>query len=303
MSKKKLITPIVMTVGIVLCSIARLFTISQTDMKLGSIKHGYEVICNALYYGVLVVSAVLAAVFAASPKKSGEDAAGIRLSGKSAAAVGFGLLAVGVGTAYDAVLMTKVGSAATFFMAAGFVFAALFIICAFVTLYKKEVAPGLGFAYSLGGIYFMLRGVFCFMSRMVVAAIPEYLIEELCAVFGGVFFVIMGQLFTGNEGRLTRKMLCGWGTGTAALTLSALLGTAAAKLFLGSEVSRWIVLTSVEADKYFQSVRGVDGYRLAFPSFSNIGLGILAVVTVIAVSAGGRSCAAPTGDIQLNSER
>lgn len=287
MSKKNLVTPIVMAVGIVLCAIARLFTISQTDMKLGSINHGYEVICNVLYFGVLVVSAVLAAVFAASSKKSEENAAaGIRLSGKSAVAVGFGLLAVGIGAAYDAVLTTKIGLVSTVFMVVGFVFAALFVVCAFVTLYKKEITPGLGFAYSFGGIFFVMRGVFCFMSKMVVAAIPEYLIEVLCAVFGGVFFVMMGQVFTGNEGKLTRKLFCGWGTGAAVLTLSAWLGTAAAKLFLGSEISQWIVFTSAEANKYFQSVQGADGYRLAFPSFANIGLGILAVIIVFVVCIG-----------------
>lgn len=288
MIKKRMVTPLVMTAGIVLCAIARLFTISQTDMKLGSINHGYEIVCNAVYYGVLLAAAVVAAVFAVFPKRNAEDdTAGtfLRLvvSGKSAVAVGFGLLAIGVGAAYDAVLTQNNGLVSLIFKAAGFAFAVLFVVCAFAALYKKEITPGLGFACSLGGIYFVLRGVFCFMNRMVVGGIPEYLIEVLCSVLGGVFFAVAGQLFTGNEGKLTRKMLCVWGVGAAVLPLSALLGTAAAKLFLGGEISGWIVFTSVEADKYFQSVRGADGYRLAFPAFANIGLGIFAVIMVLAV--------------------
>ncbi len=297
MTKKRLVTPIVMIVGIVLCAAARLFMISQTDMALGSINHGYEIVCNALYYGVLAAAAIAGAVFAVSPasspklkrKEDGEEDAPeiipkIIISGKNAAAVGFGLLAVGLGAGYDAVLTENKGLVFTIFKIAGFAFAVLFIVCAFMVLYKKEIKPGVGFACSFGGVYFVMRGVFCFMNRMVVAAIPEYLIEVLCSVLGGVFFVRAAQVFTGNEGRRTRRKLFAWGISAAALPLSALIGTAAAKLFLGSGISGRIVLTSVEADRFFQSVSGVDGYKLAFPAFANIGLGILAVLVVLAAS-------------------
>ncbi len=297
MTKKRIVTPIVMIMGIVLCAVARLFMISRTDMKLGSISHDYEIVCNAVYYGVMAAAAVAAAIFARSPvsspeikqEENGEEDAPkiipkLIISGKGAVAVGFGLLAVGLGAGYDAVLTENNGLVFTIFKIAGLAFAVMFIICAFTALYKKEINPGLGFACSFGGVYFVMRGVFCFMNRMVVAAIPEYLIEVLCSVLGAVFFVMVGQVFTGNEGKLTRKALCAWGVGASALSLSALIGTAAAKLFLGSEISERIVLTSVEADRYFQSVQGVDGYKLAFPAFANIGLGIFAVIVVLVVS-------------------
>lgn len=299
MTKKRMVTPIVMIAGIVLCAAARLFMISQTDMALGSINHGYEIVCNALYYGVMLAAAVAAAIFAASPAISPEKnrpenresnpdkdtppvIPKLIISGKGAAAVGFGLLAVGLGAGYDAVLIENNGLVFTIFKIAGFVFAVMFIVCAFAALSKKEIKPGLGFACSLGGIYFVMRGVFCFMNRMVVAAVPEYLTEVLCSVLGGVLFVITGLVFTGNEGKCTRKMLCAWGVGSAALSLSALIGTAAAKLFL-SGISERIVLTSVEADRYFQLVEGADGYKMAFPAFANIGLGIFAVIMVLTV--------------------
>lgn len=288
-----------MCVGIVLCTAARVFTISQTDMKLGSINHGAGVLCNVLYYGVLVAAAVLAAVFGVKGEKEPQTAPH-RISGGGAVAMGFGLLALGLGVAYDAVLVQKTGIISTIFMIVSFAFAAAFVVASFVTLYNKEIAPALGFAYSFGGIFFVLRGIFCFMNRMAIATIPEYLIDVLCAVFGGVFFVMVGKLFSGNEGVLTRKMLLAWGTGAASLTLSALLGTAVAKLFLGEKISQWIVFTSKEAAKYFQAVQGVDGYRLAFPAFANIGLGIFTAATVIALSLSGKNSALPTADNQPN---
>lgn len=273
-----MITPAVMIIGIVLCTAARVFTISQTDMRFGSIVHGYEVVCNALYYGMILLSAVLAAVFAPPARASVDSGDGF--SGCTAA-VGFGLLAVGAGAGCDALSMMGVFS--PIYVAVCIAFAAAFVITAFITLTKKEIPRGLGFAYSFGGIYFVLRGIFCFMNRMVVANVPEYLISVLSAVLGGLFFAMAGKLFSGNEGRMTRRMLCAWGVGTSVMTISATLGAAAAKLFLGDEISQCIVLTSADAAEYHELVRGVDGYRLACPAFSDIGLGVLALIVVIAV--------------------
>lgn len=292
-----MITPAVMIIGIVLCTAARVFTISQTDMRFGSIVHGYEVVCNALYYGMILLSAVLAAVFAVPPARvSAESETDARPDGfgGGTAAVGFGLLAVGAGAGCDALSMMGVFS--PIYVAVCIAFAAAFVITAFITLTKKEIPRGLGFAYSFGGIYFVLRGIFCFMNRMVVANVPEYLISVLSAVLGGLFFAMAGKLFSGNEGRMTRRMLCAWGVGTSVMTISATLGAAAAKLFLGDEISQCIVLTSADAAEYHELVRGVDGYRLACPAFSDIGLGVLALIVVIAVCLRG-SEAAVSADI------
>lgn len=284
MIKKQLIPSVALCIGTLLCTAARVLTIAQTDVKLGSIKHGAGVLCNALYFGVLIAIAVLAAVLAAPTSGKTEKSTPPKLTHGGAVAVGFGLLALGCGVAYDAIFVTKIGIISTIFMIVSFAFAAAFAVLGFITLYKKEITPALGFAYSFGGVFFALRGIFCFMNRMAIATIPEYLLDVLSAVFGGVFFVMLGKLLSGNEGTLTRRMAVAWGTGAAELTLSAFLGTAAAKLFLGKEVSQWIVLTSAEANKYFQSVKGVDGYRLAFPAFASVGLGVLAAACVFALS-------------------
>lgn len=293
MIKKQLIPSVALCVGTLLCTAARVLTIAQTDMKLGSIKHGAGVLCNSLYFGVLIAMAVLAAVFAAPTNGKMGKASPPRLSGGGAVAVGFGLLALSCGTAYDAIFVTKIGIISTIFMIVSFAFAAVFAVLGFITLYKKEITPALGFAYSFGGIFFALRGIFCFMNRMAIATIPEYLLDVLSAVFGGIFFVMAGKLLSGNEGALTRKMIIAWGTGAAELTLSTFLGTAAAKLFLGKEVSQWIVLTSAEANRYFQSVQGLDGYKLAFPAFASVGLGILAAACVFALSLGAKDSEKP----------
>ncbi len=305
MNKKRLINPVVMMIGIVLCTAARVFVISRTDMRFGSIVHGYEVVCNLLYFGTLAAAAVSAAVFAVSPgKRSAEDdtvPTRFDVSGSGAVAVGFGLLAVGAGAVCDAVSMMKTDDSSGVFIAICFVFAAAFAIVAFYTLYKKEITPGLGFVYSFGGIYFVLRGIFCFMNRMVVSDVPEYTISVLSAVFGGLLFAAAGKLFSGNEGRITRRMFCVWSVGASVLTISALLGTAAAKLFLGDEISQCIVFTSADAAEYHELVKGVDGYRLAFPAFSDIGLGILAVTLVLAVCLFGKEKPIPN-DSSENAE-
>jgi len=272
-------------------------------MRIGSIVHGSEILCSALYFGVLAAAAVTAIIAVSSKREGDDDATPTRLdvSGGGAVAMGFGLLAVGLGAAYDAIMSVKTGPASAAFMVVSFVFAAVFVVFGFTTLYKKEISPGLGFAYSFGGIFFVLRGIFCFMNHMVVAAVPEYLIDVLCSVFGGLLFAMAGKLFSGNEGRMTRKMFCAWSVGAAVLTVSALLGTAAAKLFLGGEISQCIVLTSAEAAEYYEMVKGVDGYRLAFPAFANIGLGVFAVTAVLAVCLFGKEKPVPN-DNSDNSE-
>lgn len=292
MAKKHLITPIVLAVGIVLCSAARVFAISQTNMTIGVLNHNTAVLCNVLFYGLVAVTAILAAVFVNTVKGDNEKQP-IRISDGGSTAVGFGLMAAGVGIGYDAVLSMKCPSGSTVFMIIGFVFAAAFVALAFITLYKKEITAGMGFATSFGGVFCVLKGVFFFREHMVVATIPEYLIEALSTVIGGLFFVMAGKLLTGNEGRFTRKMFVVYGSAVSALSLSALLGAATAKLFLGEAVSEKIAFTHTQAVRYFQLMQGIDGYMLSFPAFANIGVGILAAIMVIAVSLNRKSEVSP----------
>lgn len=298
MAKKRLITPIILAVGIVLCSVVRVFAVSRTDMSIGSLYHGSEILCNVLYYGVIIVAAVVAAVFGKYPKSASGSFSEFRISGGGAVATGFGLLALAIGAAYDGIITIKNPAGSAVFAVIGFVFALAFAVIAFVTLYKKEIKPALGFAYSFGGIYFVLKGVFFFREHMVVAAIPEYLIEVLSIVFGAIFFAMAGKLFTGNGGKIAVRMLYACGTASAVLTLSALIGAAASKLFLGEKIRQKIVFTSTQAVEYSQSVRGYDGYAMSFPAVANIGLGIMTAAVIIALAFEDK--AAPTDNLSLN---
>lgn len=283
MAKKHLITPIVLVVGIVLCSAARAFAISQTNMAIGVLNHNSAVLCNVLFYGLIAATAVLAAVFSDTAKTDGEKGQ-FRMSGLGSTMVGFGLMAAGIGIGYDALLSMKCPSGSTVFMVISFVFAAAFVALAFIMLYKKEITAGMGFACSFGGVFCVLKGVFYFREHMVVATIPEYLIEALSTVLGGLFFVMAGKLLTGNEGRFTRKMLLAYSSALSALTLSALFGAVVAKLFFSEAISQKIAFTHVQAVQHFQSMQGIDAYMLAFPALANVGLGVLATVMVIAIS-------------------
>lgn len=299
MPKKCPITPVILIIGVVLCAAARTFAIAQTDMLYGSLNHGYEVICNVLFYGVLAASVIIGTISGSYPEKGKENAALKGVSGKPAAAVGFGMLAVAVGVAYDAIFSAKSPYASTVYMIISYAFAAMFAVLGFVTLYKKAFSPALGFAYTFGGVFYVVKGIFFFRSHMVVSAIPEYLIEGMTCVLGGLFFVMAGKLLSGNEGRFTRKTLNVWGISSTVLTLSSFLGTAAAKLVLGEEISQRIVFTSAQAEQNFQEAHGTDGYWLAFPSLAAVGLGIVAAAVVIAVNI---SCKAENADCSVKTK-
>lgn len=300
MPKKCPVTPIVMVIAVVLCAAARVFAISKTDMMYGSLNHGYEIVCNVLFYGVIVTASVIGTVFGSYPKKGEEKAALSNMSGKPAVAVGFGMLVAAVCIAYDAVFSAKSPYASVVFMIISYAFAAMFAVVGFVTLYKKSFAPALGFAYSFGGVFYVVKGIFFFRSHMVVAAIPEYVIEGMTCVLGGLFFVMAGRLLSGNVERFTGKMLNVWGMFSAVLTLSAFIGTVVAKPVLDDEISQRIVFTSAEAEQYFQAAHGTGGYWLAFPSLAAVGLGVMAAITVISmnVSCGAKKaeCCAETVD-------
>ncbi len=289
MPKKCLVTPIVMVIAVVLCAAARVFAISKTDMQYGSINHDYVVVCNALFYGVLVGAVVIGTVFGCYPKKGEENTALKGMSKKSVSAVGFAMLAAAVGIAYDTVFSAKSPYASAVFMIISYAFAAMFVVLGFVTLYKKAFSPGLGFAYSFGGLFYVVRGIFFFRDHMVVSAIPEYAIEGLTSVLGGLFFVAVGRLLSGNGGKSTGKMVNIWGISSAVLTLSAFIGAAVSKLLLSEEISQRIVFTSAQAQRNFQAAHGTDGYWLAFPSLAAVGLGIVTAVTVISVNVGSNS--------------
>lgn len=271
-------------VGIVLAAAARVFMISRTDMTVGTLFHDTSLLCNILYYGIVVLAAVGAAISSHIDEKRGFCAADMKPSVKGAIAIGFGLIVIAVCAGYDGMGEMNAFTPTGFLIAADFIFAAILCIIAFCVLYMKEFRPGLGFAFVLGGIYYVCRGIYCFMSRMVITTVPEYLADCLTTVCGAVFFVMLARLLSGNGGKMSIKAFFAWGTATCVISLSTLLGAAASKLFLPSEISERIVFSANDAENYFQALHGIDAYKMAFPPLPIIALGVFAAAAMLAVS-------------------
>ena len=266
-------------IGVALASAARAFVIFKTDMRSGSILDGNEVLCNVLYLGAILLTAVMCAVIWV--KDTNADVTGY--SGKGALLIGFGLLLAAVGTGYEGLAEREILMPSGLVVFADFFFAALLCVVAFITLYLKVFKPGLGFMYVFGGLYCVLRGVFCFMKRMVVTVVPEYFIDCLMAIFGALFFLMLARVLSGNTGKLTKAAFFGWGAATVVTSFSACIGALIAKLSFPTEISDRIVFSAADAEYYYQSLHGNDAYELTFPSTADIGIGIFALMAVIAV--------------------
>ncbi len=278
------ITPIIIAAGVVLGTAARVFAISRTDMTTGFLFRDTALLCNILYYGIIILTAAAAVISSHIDGKHGVcGTAEMKVSAKCAAAVGFGLLAAALCACYDGMGESKAFTPTGFMVFVDYVFAAALGIIAFVTLYMKEFKPGLGFSYVIGGIYFACRGIYCFMSRMVITAVPEYLIDCLTAIFGAVFFAVFARLFSGNGTKAAVKTFFALGSVTCVMTLSSFLGAAVSKLLLSSEISERIVFSANEAEFYFQALHGADAYKMAFPPLPNAALGVFAAIAMTAV--------------------
>lgn len=277
MNKGK-ITLIMLCVGVVSASASRAFVISKTDMRSGTVFDGNEVLCNILYLGaILLTAAVCAAIWL---KDSDAEVTGY--SGKGALLIGFGLLIAAAGIGYEGIVEQASLTPSGFVIFADFFFASLLCVIAFITLYLKEFKPVLGFVYVFGGLYCVLRGVFCFMDHMVVTAVPEYFINCTISICSALFFLALARILSGNTGKLTKAAFFGWGVGTVVTAFSACIGAVTAKLFIPN-ISDRIVFFAADAEYYYQSLNGNDAYQLAFPSVADIGIGIFALAAVIAV--------------------
>lgn len=287
--KKIKITPIVLAAGLILAMAARVFLISRTDMKTGLLYHDTALLCNILYYGIIVLTAAAAAVTSHFDEKRCSEGTNLKMSSGAVIVIGFALLLAALCACYDGMLEAKAFTPTAFLIFADFVSAGAMCIIALVTLYMKEFKPGLGFAYIFAGVYYVCRGIYCFMSRMAIATVPEYLADCLTVICGGIFFVMFARVFSGNAVKRTMRAFYVWGTTTCVLSLSSFLGAAFSKLVLSSGISERIVFSANDAERYFQALRGVDAYQMAFPSLPNAALGLFAAVAMIAVSFSERS--------------
>lgn len=274
----------VLVAGFVICLVGRIYQIvGCTDMTSGFLYYEDGIAAKLVYYLPLALVLAGAVVAAIMDRKSGTLAAADvsdMVDGR-AAVIGFGMLITGICAVYSGLEKMDAAYAIPLSMYIDFIFGAAMVVVAFITLYKKEFSAGLGFSYVVGSVYFMFRGIMVFLERMVIATVPEYLIDTLTAIFAACFFMLFTKLFSGNGQKNTRAALCVVGTCTAVLSLSSAIATIAAKLIAPEEISSRIAYTRAAADFYYQSHGGKDAYMMTFTPWVNVAVGLMAAATVI----------------------
>lgn len=303
MNRNGKITLAVMAASVIISTAVRFLVIAKhTDMKTGFIYHGEELLWNFLYYGIIGAAAT-AAVFisrngGAKPFKPD------KIGSVKAQVVGFLTMVAGMFSLKEGIDEIGAITPTEFLIVVDFVFAVIFVTIGFFTVFrvvlmalgfakfgKRSFTPGLGYSYTLIGAYCVCRGIYCFMSRMAIIAVPEYAIEIISLIILSVVFVLFGKYLSGNASKRTRGALCFWGTSAAALVLSSSFATIIASFAAPEEVSSRIVFTSYAAESFKQASQGVDQYNLVATPWVNIVLGILAVVAVVMTVDGARRTA------------
>ena len=275
----------VLTAGIILSLAVRIYIIvAHTDMTTGFLYHGEELLCNLLYYGIIAAAAVASVFTVRVDEKSGVgEKTAADIGGAGVTVIGFLTMFAGVFAGYEGITEFKAITPTNYLIAVDFLFAVIIVVIAFVTLAKKRFSPGLGYSYSLIGAYCICRGIYCFMNRMAIVTVPEYLIECLSLIGMSVYFVILGRFLSGNETKHTRKFVCFWGVGTASITLSSALGTLIARFAAPEEIRMRIVLSSYEAESFRQASAGANAYKMTASPWVNLFLGVLIAASLVTV--------------------
>ena len=289
MRKNSRLSVWLMAGAFVLCLITRLFQIILgTDMTSGFLYHDNGFLLDWGYYGLIILTFALAIVFAVIDGKKGGFASTplSDISDGRAAVIGFGLLLTGMCAFYEGFAEKGALAPLKLLIYIDFIAGALMVLLAFMTLYKKEFTHALGFCYVLPGAYFMLRGVCVFMKRMVITAVPEYLIEALSVLVGSLFFMQLSKLLSGNEKKFTRITVCGYGVTAAVLTLSSALATITAGFAAPEEISSRITATAYNSELFFQASMGENAYFMTYTPWVNVAMGITAAAATIVLFMG-----------------
>ena len=273
----------VLAAGIILSLAARIYVIvAHTDMTTGFLYHGEELLCNLIYYGIIGAAAVASVLTVRVDEKSGVgEKTAVDIGGAGVTVIGLVTMFAGGFAVFEGVTEFKAITPTNYLIAVDFLFAAILVAIAFVTLAKKRFTPGLGYSYSLIGAYCICRGIYCFMNRMAIVTVPEYLIECVSLIGMSVFFVMLGRFLSGNETKHTRKFVCFWGVGTASITLSSAFGTLIARFAAPEEIRTRIVLSSYDAESFRQASAGANAYKMVAMPWVDLFLGVLIAVSLV----------------------
>lgn len=271
--------------ALVVCLAVRVYQIvGCTDMTSGFLYHDNGFFGSWGYYTALVLTAAALAVCAFLGEKRGNAAELSDVVDARAAVLGFTMLLTGVCAIYDGVTELSAFTPSKLIIVIDFALGAAISAAAFVTLYKKEFTPALGFSYCTGAVYFMLRGVTVFLERMAITTVPEYLLECLSDIMLSAVFMLAAKYLSGNEAKHTRSALFVWGGTTAVLTLSEGLGIIIAHLTAPAEVAARITMSRYAAEFFRQEAHGRDAYMLTYMPWVNIAAGLFAAALVVVLA-------------------
>lgn len=270
---------------LVICFAVRVYQIvGCTDMTSGFLHHDSGFFGLWGYYLLLIVAAVGLAVCAVFEEKGSADKPNANdIVDARAAVIGFGMLLTGVCAVYNGVLELDAFTPMAFAAGADFLLGAIMTASAFITLYKKEFKPALGFSYCTGAIYFMLRGVFVFLEHMAITTVPEYLVECLSDIMLSLFFMLLAKYLSANGKKHTRASVVCVGSLAGVLTLSEGLGIIVAKLVAPAEIAERITSSQYTAEFFRQQAQGHNAYMMTYFPWVNLAAGVFALAAALAI--------------------
>ncbi len=275
--------------------LARFLQIANgTDFSTGFFYNENGFFMSFMYYGLLILAlaAVIALCFVDKKRGSAYFKNDIRstMVDMRAVALGFPMLVAGAMAAYEGYLQMNAMTPSAFLIFVDFFFGAAMVILGFVILYKKEITPAVGFSLVVPAIYYTLRGICVFIDRMVIASVPEYLIECLTIIGMGLFFMLLAKLLSGNESKRTRTAVSAVGVTVSVMTLASAIATIAADIIYPHDIGTRIVANANDAELYKQTLISQTalfnvtdrGYHMAYTSWVDV---ILAVGIILVLAA------------------
>ena len=285
--KKSKFTLWFMLATVIFCTVARFCQITLgTDMTSGFLLDDNGFVLDWAYYLLLILTfGGAVALSLVDVKRNGRFEVGSVVDAK-AALIGFAVLVMGVSAAYEGAMEFNAFSPSVVVAIANIAFGALTALVAFVVLYRKQFTPGVGFAFVVPALLFMLRGIFVFIERMVITNIPEYLIRCLSVVGLSAFCMLFAKYFSGNRQKHTEKALCSVGVVTFVLVVSNAVAVVLADLLAPQEIAERICVSGYEAEYFYQQNMGYNGYMMVYPSITDIFGAIFIGATLISLFVG-----------------
>ena len=274
--------------ALILCFVVRFLQIMfGTDLSTGFLYDGQNIFLYGGYYAMLVVvfaAAVGLSVF--DRKKNGAmytNPLSVMVDSR-VVVLGFALLFMGLAALYEAYADYK-SVYSTMLVVVSAVFGVFFIALAFGVLYTKEIKPLQGFLMAGGGVYGALRVIMVFTNYMVVASIPERLINCLIIVGEAIFFMQLATLLSGNEGKNTRLLVTATGITTSVMILSEAMARIAADIFGSAAHQSRITMDQYQAELIYQICQGRDAYVMQYVAWVDVLAAVVMMVFLFAFSA------------------